>query len=131
MAAARKTLTCIVVDDEMPAHHSFRQLIKLEGSLRLVGSCFNAFEAMDKIREKQQDIVFLNVQMPVVTGIEMLELIPEAQFMAVIVTVMPRSHVQMTDKRIKGFLNKPVTVTKFGQVARRLLMLTGFDQSKP
>lgn len=130
MAAGRKTLTCIVVDDEMPSHHWFRQLIKLEGSLRLVGSCFDAFEAMEKIREKQPDIVFLNVQMPVVTGIEMLERIPEAKFMAVIVTVMPRSYVQMTDKRIKGFINKPVRVTEFGRLVGRLSKLAGFDQAK-
>lgn len=130
MATAGKTLTCIVVDDEMHSHHSFRRLIKLEGSLRLVGSCFDAFEAMDQIREKQPDIVFLNVQMPRVSGIEMLQLIPEANFMAVIATVMPRSYVQMTDKRIKGFLNKPVTVTEFGRMARRLSKLAGFDQAK-
>nr|WP_295924669.1 response regulator [uncultured Dyadobacter sp.] len=130
MATERKPLTCIIVDDEMPCHHLLRPLVKAEKNLKLVASCFNAFEAMDAIRQKQPNLVFLDVNMPSMTGIEMLEQMPDVNFSAVVVTAYPRHQVETKDPRIKGFLEKPVSAERFERLIKRLVNRDGASERK-
>lgn len=130
MATERKPLTCIIVDDEMPCHNLLRPLVKAEKNLRLVASCFNAFEAMEAIRQRQPHLVFLDVNMPSMTGIEMLEQIPDVNFAAVVVTAYPRHQVETKDPRIKGFLDKPVSAERFERLIKRLVNHDGTGERK-
>lgn len=113
MRTDEKKLTCIIVDDEQPSHKSLEFHIAELGWLQLVGNYYNAFDAMDGIRELKPDIVFLDVTMPLMTGPEMLAQLPSEDFEVVFVTANPRHETELRDPRIKGFIYKPVFGSRF------------------
>src|SRR2546423_125423 len=72
MAAAAKILTAIV-DDEAPARARIRQLLKREADFELVGEYVNGRQAVEGIRRDKPDLVFLDVQMPRLTGFDVCD----------------------------------------------------------
>lgn len=70
-------LKCIAVDDEPLALRLVETFIEQTPFLELTCSCDNAVEAMSLIREQQPDIVFLDINMPNLTGMELARLLQE------------------------------------------------------
>ncbi|OXA90426.1 LytR/AlgR family response regulator transcription factor [Flavobacterium hercynium] len=71
------TLKCIAVDDEPLALKLVQKFIEQTPFLELVHSCDNAIEAMTLIREKQPDLVFLDINMPNLSGMELARLLQQ------------------------------------------------------
>src|SRR5260221_5928337 len=74
-AAAPLPLRVILVDDEDPARAILREYLSKEDGVEVVGECRNGFEAVKAVSELQPDLVFLDIQMPKLSGFEVLELI--------------------------------------------------------
>ncbi len=68
-----KKYTCLIVDDEQPARHLMQEYVKKVPALELKGMCKNPMEAMEILRSEQIDIMFLDIQMPELTGVEFLK----------------------------------------------------------
>jgi two-component system LytT family response regulator len=73
--ADERLLTAVVVDDEAPARSLLREYLSAHPDVRVVGECANGFDAVKAIGELQPDVVFLDIQMPKLTGFEVLELL--------------------------------------------------------
>ena len=69
MAAEAKIRT-MIVDDEAPARARIRQLLKDESDVEIVGECANGRQAVEAIQRDKPDLVFLDVQMPRLSGVE-------------------------------------------------------------
>ena len=65
-------IRCIVVDDESMGRKLIEENIKQFPSLELVGSCKNAFEALQILHEQDVDLMFLDIQMPGLTGTQFI-----------------------------------------------------------
>jgi len=65
----------IIIDDEKLARELLRNYLKDNSSIEICAECENGFEAIKMIRELKPDLIFLDVQMPKLTGFEMLELL--------------------------------------------------------
>ncbi len=70
-----KKYTCLIVDDEQPARHLMQEYVKKVPALELIGMCKNPMEAMEILRAEQIDIMFLDIQMPELTGVEFLKIL--------------------------------------------------------
>jgi len=66
----------LIIDDESLARDLLRHYLSKDERVELVGECSNGFEGVLGIQELNPDLVFLDIQMPKITGFEMLELIP-------------------------------------------------------
>src|SRR5665648_957915 len=66
----------LIIDDESLARDLLRHYLSKDERVELVGECSNGFEGVLAIQELNPDLVFLDIQMPKITGFEMLELIP-------------------------------------------------------
>src|SRR5659263_449839 len=66
----------LIIDDESLARDLLRHYLSKDERVELVGECSNGFEGVLVIQELNPDLVFLDIQMPKITGFEMLELIP-------------------------------------------------------
>ncbi|MGQ7868254.1 LytR/AlgR family response regulator transcription factor [Sunxiuqinia sp. sy24] len=71
----KQTLKALIIEDEELARNLLKSYLKDHPTLQLVGECENGFEGVQKINELKPDVVFLDIQMPKITGFEMLELL--------------------------------------------------------
>ncbi len=70
-----RPLRALIVDDEAPARSLVREYLGAHADIEVVGECANGFEAVKAVSEHAPDLVFLDVQMPKLTGFEVLELL--------------------------------------------------------
>ncbi|MBP5589123.1 MAG: response regulator [Bacteroidales bacterium] len=68
-------LRTVIIDDEAPARDLLRHYLKDIDSVEIVGECENGFEGLKVISEMKPDLVILDIQMPKLTGFEMLEVL--------------------------------------------------------
>lgn len=72
-----KNLRVLIIEDEKPARELLKLYLKEYSNIELVGECENGFDGAIAIRDLNPDLIFLDIQMPKLTGFEMLELIEE------------------------------------------------------
>ncbi len=73
MTASEAKIRTVIVDDEAPARARIRQLLKTEPDIEVVAECANGRQALDCIQRDRPELVFLDVQMPRLTGLEVCE----------------------------------------------------------
>lgn len=70
----------IIIDDEPLARSLLEELLENENDIEIVASCNDGFEGLKAIQEHQPDLIFLDIQMPKITGFELLELLDNPPF---------------------------------------------------
>lgn len=119
------SLRALIVDDEDLARRRLRKLLGAESEIEIAGECANGPEAIRFIREHQPDLVFLDVQMPEVSGFDVLRALPEKNWPAVIfVTAHDRHAIEAFDVQAVDYLLKPFTEARLheavGRAVRRI-----------
>ena len=122
----------LVVDDEAPARMRLEDLLRHEAGVEIVGSADNGIAAVDAIRRLSPDLVFLDVQMPGKSGIEVMREIGAASMPATIfVTAFDQYALAAFDVAAVDYLMKPYDDERFEEAfhrARRRLALEGVDR---
>ena len=67
----------LIIDDEKLARDLLKNYLTKDSRLEILGECSNGFEGVLAIQELKPDLVFLDIQMPKITGFEMLELLSD------------------------------------------------------
>lgn len=105
-------MRCIVVDDDELSRSVIEDLINETESLELIKSCEDAVEAFKVIKEEHIDLVFLDIEMPKMDGLEMLRtLSPLPQ--VILVTAHEKYAVESYEYDITDFLHKPISLARF------------------
>jgi two-component system LytT family response regulator len=68
-------LTALIVDDEPLAREELRLLLEQAGNIRLLGECAHAMEALPAIHRLKPDLLFLDIQMPRISGLELVSML--------------------------------------------------------
>lgn len=68
-----KKISCLIIDDEEPARRLIENFIKRLPHLEIAGKCASPLAAMEVIQQNQVDLLFLDIQMPDLTGVEFLK----------------------------------------------------------
>lgn len=127
-------LRVLVADDERPARLRLEDLLRREPGVELVGSVRNGALAVQAIRTLHPELVFLDVQMPVMSGLDVVrEVGPEAMPATVFVTAFDRYALEAFDVAAIDYLVKPFTDERFAQAfqrARRMLTLEGIERQR-
>jgi two-component system LytT family response regulator len=105
-------LRVVVVDDEDPARAILKEYLSKEPGIELVGECRNGFEAVKAVADLRPDLVFLDIQMPKLTGFEVLELIGGEQAV-VFVTAFDEHALKAFEVNAVDYLLKPVAPDRF------------------
>jgi two-component system LytT family response regulator len=114
-------LRVLIVDDEPAARRRLERLLRQESDVALVGSVGNGREAVDVIAKEKPDLVFLDVQMPGMTGIDVVRNIkPEGLPAVVFVTAYDQYAVQAFDLAAVDYLLKPFDDERFEQALDRV-----------
>jgi DNA-binding LytR/AlgR family response regulator len=117
-------MKCLIVDDEPLARQLMEShLAKVDG-LQLVKSCENAVEAFTILQQKEVDLLFLDIQMPQVTGIDLLRSLKVQP--RVIITTAYREHAfDAYDLDVVDYLLKPILFERFLRSISKIYQLKG------
>lgn len=114
-------MRALIVDDEVHAREELRSLLEETGEFEIVGTCSNALEALRAIRQEMPDVLFLDVQMPSVSGFELLSMIDtDAMPSTVFVTAFDEFAVQAFEEDALDYLVKPVEKERLAKTIRKL-----------
>lgn len=107
-----KKVTCIVVDDEPLAIELLEGHIRQFTQLELVATCWNAIEAFEIVKNTPVDIIFLDIQMPGLSGIQFVKSLQNPP--AIIFTTAYREYaVESYELDVIDYLLKPITMDRF------------------
>lgn len=113
-----KKLTALVVDDEELARVVLRELLKSHPEIALVAECANGFEALKAAAEHKPDIIFLDVQMPKLSGFDVLELLG-GETPVIFVTAYDQYAMRAFEVHAVDYLLKPVGRERFEAALER------------
>jgi two-component system LytT family response regulator len=124
MTTQRKLRT-LLVDDEALSRRGLELRLRMAADVEIVGHCTNGREALDAIREHRPDLVFLDIQMPGLSGFDVLaELQPHELPMIVFVTAYDRFAVQAFEARAIDYVLKPVDDARLAATLNHVRELT-------
>ncbi|MBF4466411.1 LytTR family DNA-binding domain-containing protein [Flavobacterium sp. LC2016-12] len=103
---------CIIVDDERAAHYVLANYIKQNPQLELVFQGYNGIEAMDYLRENHVDLMFLDINMPEISGMELLKIIPTHP-KTILTTAYSEFALESYDYGVIDYLLKPIYFPRF------------------
>jgi two-component system LytT family response regulator len=106
-------IRALVVDDELHAREEMKALLLETGKVEVLGTCANAFEALKAINKERPEIVFLDIEMPMVGGFELLNMINEDIMPYVVfVTAFEEFSLKAFEERTLDYLLKPVCLER-------------------
>jgi two-component system LytT family response regulator len=130
--ARGKTLRVLIVDDEALARQRLEDLLRHQDNVEIVGFADNGEAAIGAVRSLKPDLVFLDVQMPGATGIDVIRTIGSQNMPAtVFVTAYDQYALKAFDLAAIDYLVKPFDDERFEQAfarARRLIELEEVDR---
>jgi len=111
-------LNCIVVDDDEMSRRVVVHFIEKTSYLQLIKEFDNAIDAMHYLDEEHVDIIFLDVQMPEMTGMEFINAL-EKDIEIILITSEQKYAVEAFEKKVTDYLVKPIEYSRFIQAVEK------------
>ena len=105
-------IKCLIVDDEPPARDVLRRYIEAIPSLSLAGECGNAIEAMSFLQQNAVDLLFLDIHMPQLKGIDLLKILSNPP-KVIFTTTHSEYALEGYNLDIVDYLLKPIQFERF------------------
>lgn len=119
------SLKCLIVDDEPLAIEIIQSYVERVTSLELISTCSHAVQAFEILKKEKIDLIFLDIQMPKLTGIEFLKVMNPAP--KVIFTTAYREYaVESYELNVVDYLLKPIAFDRFMMAINKVI-----DQDEP
>lgn len=109
-----------IIDDEPIAHSIIEEFAKEISSLEKVGNCYDAFKAIDLLRKKDVELLFLDINMPKITGFEMLKTLKNPPKI-IVTTAYKEFALEGYEFQVSDYLLKPFTFSRFLKAVNTVL----------
>jgi two-component system LytT family response regulator len=114
------SIGALVVDDEPIARHAIVRLLRDDPEIELLGECGDGVSAVAAIRSQSPDLVFLDIQMPAINGMDVVATIGAARMPAtVFVTAFEQYAVRAFEANAVDYLVKPFSRERFAETLQR------------
>lgn len=117
-------IKCLIADDEVMAHQILEQYIMQTPELMLVAKCRNAMEAFAKLEQHAIDLIFLDIEMPLVTGITFFKTLTNPP-KVVFTTAYAEYALEGYELNVVDYLLKPFSYERFNKAIEKVKQLTG------
>ncbi|RYU92708.1 LytR/AlgR family response regulator transcription factor [Emticicia agri] len=107
-----KTLNCLIVDDERGAHLVLQHYLSQIDRLTLAGTCENALEAINLMHHTKIDLLFLDINMPQMSGLELLSTLKNKP-LVILTTAHSEYALESYTYDVVDYLLKPIQFTRF------------------
>jgi DNA-binding LytR/AlgR family response regulator len=112
------TYRCLIIDDESPAHKALASHIAKFDDLEHSGSAFSGMEALKMLNENKYDIIFLDINMPVISGVELMESQPNRP-LTIVTTAYSDFALSAYQNDAIDYLLKPISFEKFSKAIEK------------
>ncbi|MGY2131114.1 LytR/AlgR family response regulator transcription factor [Hymenobacter sp. HD11105] len=123
-------IRCIAVDDEAYASAILADYIRKVPYLTLVGTTTNPIEALTWVQQGRADLVFLDIQMPELTGLQFLKLCG-TRCKVVLTTAYPEYALEGYENDVVDYLLKPISFERFLKATQKVLALLAAPEPAP
>lgn len=120
-------INVIIVDDEPLAQDVLETYIEKIPEFNLVKKCSNAFEANDALKNNDIELMFLDIQMPQLTGIDFLKTLSKPP-LVIFTTAYPNYAIEGFELDALDYLLKPISVDRFMKAANKAIEQVGLQQ---
>ena len=124
-----KTTRTIIIDDERLAREELRSLLKEYQEIEIVAEAINGIDGIEKIKEFNPDLIFLDVSMPGMNGFEMLKQLEELP-QVVFVTAHDEYALQAFENQALDYILKPIDPEKIANVVRKISHENSFEDEQ-
>lgn len=114
-------LNCITVDDSIIQLRVISELVKRHPALKLVGEYTSAIETSEALKNTKVDLIFLDIEMPVVSGFDLIGVLEENQ-QVIIVSAKKEYAYDAFRHDVTGFLGKPIVKEDFDRAIKRAII---------
>jgi DNA-binding LytR/AlgR family response regulator len=115
---------CIIIDDEPAAHYVLANYISQNPSLELVFQGYNGVEALEYLENNSIDLMFLDIDMPEISGIEMLQKLAKPP-RTILTTAYSEFALESYEYGVLDYLLKPIYYPRFVKAIERFFELDG------
>lgn len=112
-------MNCLVIDDNIIARTTLKQLVKHDRELVLVGECDNAMDAYRRIMDEQVDLLLLDIEMDGMTGIELVKSLGSKNPVIIFTTSKKEYAAEAFELNVADYITKPVTPARFLQAIEK------------
>jgi two-component system LytT family response regulator len=126
-----RKFTVIIVDDESPARELIKNFIKSYDEFEVIEEAANGFDGCLKINQHKPDLVFLDVQMPKLSGVEVLDLLEKPLPFIIFSTAYDQYAVQAFEKNALDYLLKPYNKDRFNKAINKFIEKFKDNASNP
>jgi two-component system response regulator LytT len=122
-------IKCLIADDELIAHQILEQYIAQTPGLVLVAKCRNAMEAFAKLQQHAIDLIFLDIEMPLVSGITFLKTLTHPP-KVIFTTAYADYALEGYELNVVDYLLKPFSYERFNKAIEKVKQLTATPAGK-
>lgn len=116
-------IRCLIVDDELAAHYVLENYIGRVDRLVLAGQCYNALDAINFLHRQPVDLLFLDINMPELSGLELLGALNHIP-KTILTTAYTEFALQSYDYGVTDYLVKPIPFPRFLKAVDKVLSLS-------
>jgi len=114
------SIRTLIIDDEKPARDVIRHYLKNFQQIEIIGECPDGFTGLKTIQEEKPDLVFLDVQMPKLTGLELLEVL-DSPPVIIFSTAYDQYAIKAFEMNAVDYLLKPYSLERFTQAVNKVI----------
>jgi len=118
-----KQLNCLIIDDEPLARNGLASYCEEISFLNVVGLCKNALQANDLLHEHVIDVIFLDINMPLLSGLEWLKTLDKSP-LVVMTTAYSEHALESFKYEVIDYLIKPISFNRFLQAVNKAYRLS-------
>ncbi|GGM94329.1 DNA-binding response regulator [Dyadobacter beijingensis] len=112
-------MNCLVIDDNIIARTTLKQLVKQDKELVLAGECDNAMDAYRRIIDEPVDLLLLDIEMEGMTGIELVRSLGTRHPVIIFTTSKKEYAAEAFELNVADYITKPVTPARFLQAIEK------------
>ena len=123
-------INCLIIDDEPFARELLEGYVAQLPGLHLVASCAHVFEALEILQQQRVDLLFSDINMPQVNGLEFLRSLPNPPYV-IFVTASPHHALEGFELDALDYVVKPVSFPRFLKAVNKAVALLGSKPAAP
>jgi len=114
-------MNCIIIDDEPLAREELQALLEEISEIEILAKFSNAVKALEFLKEHKVDLIFLDIEMPLMKGLEFAQQVPE-QTLIIFTTAYPQYALKSYELDAIDYLLKPVDVNRLEKAVKKAVL---------